>query len=149
MTKRLSEITKIHCIFNNFYVLEYLELNNKQIYFSLLLLTSKCTPRGTCTPGWEPLLQVALRERHCELHSLLWFEKFDVRVCYSRSVSSPNSAAHRTVDGLAIRSHLSSPGYANIRLCSEAVLAIDLNFYFCIREQFCFQPPTKRDLLDK
>jgi len=36
-----------------------------QIYISLLLLTlnvplqiGKCTPRGTCTPGWEPLRYV-------------------------------------------------------------------------------------------
>jgi len=42
---------------------KYLDKNNIQIYFSLLLLTlnvplqiGKRTPRVTRTPGWEPLL---------------------------------------------------------------------------------------------
>jgi len=42
-----------------------LKISNIQIYFYLLLLTlnvplqiGKCTPRGTCTPGCEPLLQI-------------------------------------------------------------------------------------------
>jgi len=41
---------------------KYLEKSGTYIYFSLLLLTlnvplriDKCTPGGTCTPGWEPL----------------------------------------------------------------------------------------------
>ena len=41
---------------------QYLEIKDMQIYISLLLLTlnvpleiDKCTPKGTCTPGWEPL----------------------------------------------------------------------------------------------
>ena len=40
---------------------KYLNINNMLIYLYLLLLTlnvplriGKCTPRGTCTPGWEP-----------------------------------------------------------------------------------------------
>jgi len=42
---------------------KYLEIKDMQIYISLLLLTlnvplriGKCTPRGTCTPGWETLI---------------------------------------------------------------------------------------------
>ena len=41
----------------------YLEIKDMQIYISHLLITvnvvlriGKCTPGGTCTPGWEPLL---------------------------------------------------------------------------------------------
>jgi len=41
----------------------YLEINHMQIYFALLLKAlnvplriGKCTPVGTGTPGWEPLL---------------------------------------------------------------------------------------------
>ena len=42
---------------------KHLEINNIWIYVSLLLLTlhvplqiGKCTPKGACTSGWEPLL---------------------------------------------------------------------------------------------
>jgi len=42
---------------------KYLKINYKYIDFSLILLTlnvpleiGKCTPRGTCTPGWETLV---------------------------------------------------------------------------------------------
>jgi len=42
---------------------KYLAINDIKIYISLLLLTlnvhlqiGKCNPRGTCTPGWEPLV---------------------------------------------------------------------------------------------
>jgi len=42
---------------------KYLEIKDMQMYIYLLLLAlnvplqiGKCTPRGTCTPGWEPLL---------------------------------------------------------------------------------------------
>ena len=42
---------------------KHLKINNTQIHFSLLLQTlnvplqiGKCTPEGTCTPGWESLL---------------------------------------------------------------------------------------------
>jgi len=41
---------------------KYLEIKDMQIHIALILLTlnvplqiGKCTPRGTCTPGWEPL----------------------------------------------------------------------------------------------
>jgi len=60
--------------FNNMHIMTFennikwymhkdLKINNMQIYFCLLLLTlnvplwiGKCTPRGTCIPGWEPVL---------------------------------------------------------------------------------------------
>jgi len=37
-----------------------MDINNKQIFSLLLTLNvplqvDKCTLRGTCTPGWEPL----------------------------------------------------------------------------------------------
>jgi len=45
------------CMYKN------LEINNMFIHFSHLLLAlnvplriGKCTPGGTCTPGWEPLI---------------------------------------------------------------------------------------------
>jgi len=44
-------------------VYKYLEIKAMQIYIPLLLPTlnvplqiGKCTCRGTCTPGWEPLV---------------------------------------------------------------------------------------------
>ena len=46
-----------------------------QIYFYLLLPTlnvplqiGKCTPGGTCAPGWEPLLYVY--EQRCSLSAM-------------------------------------------------------------------------------
>jgi len=46
----------------NWYMHEYLEINNMQTYIYLLLITlniplqvGKCTPGDTGTPGWEPL----------------------------------------------------------------------------------------------
>jgi len=50
--------TNIH-----WYMYKYFEINNIQTYVSFLLLTfnvplqiGKCTPWGTCTPVWEPLV---------------------------------------------------------------------------------------------
>jgi len=65
MTKRLSKTTKIHWSFDRtFRILEQwrqtpflcLKLNLLQMYNELLFQIRKCTFRGTCTPGWEPLL---------------------------------------------------------------------------------------------
>jgi len=52
-------------IFENnihWFIYKYLEMNNIQIYLSLLLLIlnvplqiGNCKHRGACTPGWEPL----------------------------------------------------------------------------------------------
>ena len=42
---------------------KYLEINYMQMYVARLLITlnvpfriGKCTPGGTCTTGWEPLI---------------------------------------------------------------------------------------------
>ena len=47
----------------HWYMCKYLEINYMQMCFALLLITlnvplriGKCTPGGTCTPSWEPLL---------------------------------------------------------------------------------------------
>ena len=43
------------------YLYRHLEIKNVQTYFLILLILdvplqiSRWTPRGTCTPGWEPL----------------------------------------------------------------------------------------------
>jgi len=46
----------------NGYIYNYSEINTMQTYFIFLLITlnvplqiGRCTPEGTCTPGWEPL----------------------------------------------------------------------------------------------
>jgi len=46
-------------IFENnirWYMYKYLERNNMSIYFYVPLQIGKCTPGGTCSPGWELLV---------------------------------------------------------------------------------------------
>ena len=55
----------LEMIFTGIYIYKYLEINDIQMYFSLLLPTlnvslqlGKCTPRGTCTPGCKLLVSL-------------------------------------------------------------------------------------------